>query len=162
MTPLSRTTVGCVCLLTLAACAVRRPITGSGGLSTITEIEIRKSDAEDVLELIEDLRPSWILGSPVRDPGNPLESPAGPGVLINDVPVLPLYALQFEPLEGIKEIRHLTRTSAENRYRVSAPRGLIVVIRPPRVGPDRTTPPDTGRASGSITASGGFRGTGKP
>jgi hypothetical protein len=151
--PISRPCIPFLAFLALIGCSVNRPITGTGGLNTLTRIEIQKSGARNALELIRMLRPSWLLASPLRDPADPTESGSGPGVLINDVPVKPLFSLQFESLENITEIRYLTRTSAENRYRVSAPNGLIVIIRPPPVG----TPPDTGRVMGPTAGPGARR-----
>ena len=131
-------------LVFLTGCTRKYPITGSGGLRAISEVEILKSDAEDVLELIEDLRPSWLLGEMVQDPENPFES-GGPQVLVNGVPPRPLFTLQFMSLENVREIHYLTSTSAETRYRVRSSAGTILVITHSRVGPGDSIPPDTGR-----------------
>ena len=128
----------------LAACGWNRPTTGEGRLHVISEIEVRKSTADDVLELIEELRPSWLLGGVLRDPSDPSET-GGPRVLINDVPPRPLFTLQFMSLENVREIRYLTRVSAANRYSVGASTDVILVLTHPKVGPDSIRP-DTGSA----------------
>ncbi len=122
--------VGAVFVLALSGCASQGPIVGQGGMRSIQVDEILGSGADDVLELIEELRPSWLLGAPIRDPSDP-QATATPLVIINNVPAQPLFSLQFVGLDGVKEIRFLTATSARTRYRVNAPYGLIVVIRPP-------------------------------
>ena len=131
-------------LLWLAGCAGNRPITGEGGLHVISEIEVRKSTADDVLELIEELRPSWLFGGVLRDPSDPSET-GGPRVLINDVPPKPLFTLQFMSLENVREVHYLTRASAANRYSVGASTDVILVLTQPKVGPDSIRP-DTGIA----------------
>ena len=138
-------------LLWLAGCAGNRPITGEGGLHVISEIEVRKSTADDVLELIEDLRPSWLFGGVLRDPSDPSET-GGPRVLINDVPPRPLFTLQFVSLENVREIHYLTRASAANRYSVGASTDVILVLTHPKVGPDSIRP-DTGNARASDPSS---------
>jgi hypothetical protein len=57
----------------------------------------------------------------------------------------PLLTLQFMSLENVREIRYLTGTSAEIRYRVRVPEGLIVVLTYPMVGSGDPIRPDTGR-----------------
>ncbi len=137
-----------VSLLIAVGCAANRPATGSGGVRAITEAEIRASEADDVLELIQLLRPAWLAGSLIGDPSSPTEM-GGPVVLINDIPPKPLYSLQFLPLENIREIRFLTRTTAETRFRVEAIHGLILVLTYFPVMPRDTLAPDTGgRAPG--------------
>ncbi len=112
----------------------------------ITEAEIQASDADDVLELIQQLRPAWLVGSVLGDPSDPTQN-RGPSVLINDIPPKPLFSLQFLSLENIKEIRFLTRTTAETRFRVGARDGLILVLTHSGVLPEDTLPPDTGAAT---------------
>jgi hypothetical protein len=140
-------------LLILAGCAGTSPATGSGGIRVITEAEIRASDADDVLELIQELRPAWLAGSVLGDPSNPARSD-GPSVLINDIPPRPLFSLQFLPLEDIREVRFLTRTFAETRFRVGARDGLILVLTRSKVIPQDTLPPDTGAAAGDAGETG--------
>ena len=130
-------------LLLLAACVRNQPLTGRGGLRAISEVEIRKSDADDVLELIQKTRPSWLMGGTLQDPSDPWEF-TGIQVLINDLPSRPLFTLQFMSLKNVREIHYLTRTSAETRYRVGAPYGLILVLTYPTVGSGDSIRPDTG------------------
>jgi hypothetical protein len=130
-------------LLLLAGCASNQPVTGAGGIRTITEAEIRESDADDVLELIQQLRPAWIMTRTVRDPSDPSER-GGPVVLINDIPPRPLYTLQFMSLANIREIRNLTKNYAETRFRVGAPEGAILILTSTGVGSGDTIQPDTG------------------
>jgi hypothetical protein len=132
-------------LLLSAACVRNQPLTGRGGLRAISEVEVRKSDADDVLELIQKIRPSWLMGGTLEDPSDPWES-TGIQVLINDLPPRPLFTLQFMSLQNVREIHYLTRTSAETRYRVGAPNGLILVLTYPTVGPGDSIRPDTGEA----------------
>ena len=120
--------------LLFAGCARTHSPTGAAGGRAISGEEIAGSDAEDLLELIEELRPSWLLGSPIRDPSDPSETD-GPLVLLGDAPPQPLFTLQFVTLDGVREIRYLTATSARSRHQVHAPSGLIVVIRTPSRGP---------------------------
>ncbi|MFC1660156.1 hypothetical protein ACFL3S_01645 [Gemmatimonadota bacterium] len=120
--------------IAVTACAAVGPVTGSGGLRAIQIDEIGESSAEDLLELIENLRPSWLLGSDIRDPSDP-EERGGPVVLVNDVPPRPLFTLQFMPLAGVEEIRYLTSNEAELRYRVRTPAGAILVKTRTPVGP---------------------------
>jgi hypothetical protein len=134
-----------VLLVLLAACVRNQPLTGRGGLRAVSEVEIRKSDADDVLELIQKIRPSWLMGGMLDDPSDPWEA-SGTQVLINDLPPRPLFTLQFMPLKNVREIHYLTRTSAETRYRVGAPNGLILVVTYPTVGPGDSIRPDTGGA----------------
>jgi hypothetical protein len=129
--------------LTATGCASSQPVTGEGGIRAITEEEIEASDADDVLELIQQSRPAWLLGSVLGDPSDPTQA-AGPSVLINDIPPKPLFSLQFLSLENIREIRFLTRTAAETRFRVGAANGLILVLTHSKVMPKDTLPPDTG------------------
>ena len=124
-------------------------MTGGGGIRVITRAEMDASDADDVLELIQELRPAWLAGSVLGDPGDPANS-GGPSVLINDIPPRPLYSLQFLTLQNIKEIRYLTRTTAETRFRVGARHGLILVLTEGEVMPRDTLPPDTGAAGAGL------------
>lgn len=128
---------------TLSGCASNQPVTGGGGVRVITETEIQASDADDVLELIQQLRPAWLVRSVLGDPSDPAQT-EGPSVLINDIPPKPLFSLQFLPLENIKEIRFLTRTAAETRFRVGARDGLILILTHSGAPPEDTIPPDTG------------------
>jgi hypothetical protein len=48
-------------------------------------------------------------------------------------------------LANIREIRFLTRTSAETRYRVGAPDGLILILTHSGLERGDTVIPDTGR-----------------
>lgn len=143
--PQTVATAALLLLLLATGCARNRFGPGEGGLRSISEVEIRKSGADDVLELIQDLRPSWLMGGSVLDPTDPTET-GGPGVLINDVPMRPLLTLQFMSVENVREVRYLTGTSAEIRYRVRVPEGLIVVLTYANVGPGDSIRPDTGRA----------------
>jgi hypothetical protein len=136
-------------LLPLAGCARGKAVTGKAGIRAITEVEIRESNARDALELIEQIRPSWLAGSLLRDPSDPSEK-GGPAVLINDIPPKPLFSLQFLPLENIREIQYLTRTHAETRFRVAAPDGLILVLSHSPVSPGDSIPPDTGVGRGPM------------
>lgn len=121
-------------LLSPPACGRGRAVVGEGGLRGVTLEEVRASDADNVLELIEELRPSWLMGSPLRAPWDPTEQSC-PLVLVNDVPPQPLFSLQYVPLDGVREIRYLTATYAETRYRIRAPDGAILVLRPPPISP---------------------------
>ncbi len=134
-----------VLLLLLAACAGSPPLLDRGGLRAISEVEIRKSDAEDLLELIQEIRPSWLMEGMISDPGDPWET-GGAQVLINDIPPRPLFTLQFMSLANVREIHYLTRTSAETRYRVRTPAGLILVLTYSLVGAGDSVAPDTGWA----------------
>lgn len=133
-----------LCALTAFwACGPGKPVVGKDGSAWIIGVEeIRESGAEDVLELIRDARPAWLIRSPLRDPSDPTER-SGLLVLVNDVPPQPLHTLQFMPLEGIREIRYLTPTFAETHYRVRSSAGVILVLRPPPTGGGRDTEPDT-------------------
>jgi hypothetical protein len=95
-------------------------------MRAILSDEMADSSADDLLELIGQLRPSWLLGSDLRDPSDPGEG-GGPAVLVNGVPPRPLFTLQFMPLAGVEEIRYLTSREAELRYRVRSPAGAIFV-----------------------------------
>lgn len=128
----------------LTGCVRKQAVTGTGGINAIVESEILESDAEDVLGLIQRIRPSWLLHGSMRDPANPWES-EGPVVLINDIPPKPIFSLQFMSLTNIREIRFLTRTSAETRYRVGAPDGLILILTHSGLERGDTVVPDTGR-----------------
>jgi hypothetical protein len=132
--------------LIVTGCASNQPVTGGGGIRAITEEEIQASDADDVLELIQQLRPAWLAGSVLGDPSNPAQT-GGPSVLINDIPPKPLFSLQFLSLENVKEIHYLTRTAAETRFRVGATHGLILVLTHSRVVSKDTIPPNTGAVS---------------
>ena len=135
-------------LLALLSCTgcVRGPATGGkGGMRDIQIDEIRGAGEDNLLSLIERIRPSWVYFHDLRDPSDPSET-AGPLVMINDVPPRPLFTLQYIPLEGVQEVRYLTYTYALNRYRVKSPAGVILVIMPSLVGPGAEAKPDTGRA----------------
>jgi len=108
--------------------------------------EISAATEDNLLDLIERIRPSWVFFHDLRDPGDPSET-AGPLVMINDVPPRPLFTLQYISLEGVQEIRYLTRTYALTRYRVNAPAGVILVITPSFVGPGTENKPDTGNVA---------------
>ena len=131
-------------LLPWGGCILSRPIGGQGGMRDIQIDEIRASEEDNVMDLIERVRPSWLYFHDLRDPGDPSET-AGPLVMINDVPPRPLFTLQFISLEDLTEIRYLTATYALNRYRVNSPAGVILVITRPMVGPGEEVKPDTGR-----------------
>ena len=135
---------GIILCFGLTGCVRNRAVSGSGGINAIVESEILESEAEDVLELIQMIRPSWLLHGSMRDPANPWES-EGPVVLINDIPPKPVFSLQFMSLANIREIRFLTRTSAETRYRVGAPDGLILILTHSGLERGDTVVPDTGR-----------------
>jgi len=132
--------------LFLAGCALTPGSRGQGGMRDIQIDEIRSTQATNAMDLIEKVRPGWLYFHDLRDPSDPSET-AGPLVMINDLPPRPLYSLQFLSLENVTEIRYLTRSYAMQRYRVSSPAGVILVISPPLVGPGPETPPDTGRVS---------------
>jgi hypothetical protein len=126
-----------------AGCALM-PGTGGGGMRDITSEEIEASDAGNLMDLIEEIRPGWLYFHELRDPRDANDD-GGPLVMVNHVPTQPLFTLQYITLENVREIRYLTGTYALNRYRVNAPSGVILVISPPLVGPNPETPPDTGR-----------------
>jgi hypothetical protein len=134
----------------LAGCALT-PGTQGGGMRDITTEEIQASQADNLMDLIEKIRPGWLYFHNLRDPRDAHEN-QGPLVMINDVPPRPLFTLQYLTLENVTAIRYLTGTYALNRYRVDSPSGVILVISPPMVGPDPKIPPDTGRVSGSDSA----------
>lgn len=135
--------IACLAVLLATGCALS-PGPRGGGMRDIRMDEIRVSKAQNVMDLIEKIRPGWLYFQELRDPRDPSET-GGPLVMINDVPPRPLFTLQYLPLENVREIRYLTRAYALNRYRVNAPAGVILVVSPPRVGPNPETPPDTGR-----------------
>ena len=135
---------GIILCMALTGCVRKQAVTGSGGINAIVESEILASEAEDVLELIQTIRPAWLLHGSMRDPANPWES-EGPVVLINDIPPKPVFSLQFMSLDNIREIRFLTRTFAETRYRVGAPDGLILILTHSGLERGDTVVPDTGR-----------------
>ena len=141
----SKPTAVCIAwfLLALVGCARGQAATGTGGVRVITQEEIRESDARNALELIQQIRPVWLGGSLLRDPSDPTDR-GGPSVLINDIPPRPLFSLQFVPLDNIREIQFLTRTSAETRYRVGARDGLILVLTRSPMNLGDSIPPDTG------------------
>lgn len=136
-----------VFLLTLGAgaCASGSSDSGSAGISSLTENEIRASEAENALQLIQEERPSWLLKGAIRDPSDPQGS-GGPIVLVNDIPTRPLFTLQFQELANVREIRYLTRTHAETRYRVNAPHGAILVLTRHPSLPGDSLKPDTGQS----------------
>jgi hypothetical protein len=130
--------------LSCAGCALTRSTGGRGGMRDIQPDEIQGSSEHNVLDLIEQIRPSWLYSHDLRDPADPGET-AGPLVMINGLPPHPLFTLEYFPLENVREIQYLTATYALQRYRVNSPAGVILVITEPPVGPDPTVKPDTGR-----------------
>ena len=132
-------------LLPCTGCVPGRATGGKGGMRDIQIDEIRGAGEDNLLALIERIRPGWVYFHDLRDPSDPSET-AGPLVMINDVPPRPLFTLQYIPLEGVQEVRYLTYTYALNRYRVNSPAGVILVIIPNLVGPGAEAKPDTGRA----------------
>jgi hypothetical protein len=137
-----------VAALLATGCALS-PGPRGGGMREVELHEIQASDADNVMDLLERIRPGWLYFHELRDPREASET-QGPLVMINDVPARPLFTLQFIPLEGVQEIRYLTRSYARNRYRVNAPNGVILVITPDPVGPSPQVPPDTGRVLGGL------------
>ena len=131
-------------ILAMAGCALGSGTGGRGGMRDIQIDEIRSTRADNVMDLIEEVRPGWLYFHDLRDPSDPSET-QGPMVMINDVPPRPLFTLQYLSLENVTEIRYLTRTYALQRYRVNSPAGVILVISPPLVGPGPETKPDTGQ-----------------
>ena len=112
----------------LAGCALTRS-GGQGGLRDIQIDEIRGAQEDNVMDLIERIRPSWLYSHNIRDPEDPYES-EGPQVLLNDVPPRPLFTLSYIPPTNVLEIRYLTAQYALTRYRVDSPAGVIMVIAP--------------------------------
>lgn len=110
----------------VTSCAARKPVTGAGGTRAILADEIGGSTADDVLALVRDLRPAWLVGPNVRDPSDPWES-GGPVVLVNGIPPRPLHTLQFMSVEGVQEVHFLTARDVEIQYRVRSPSGAILV-----------------------------------
>jgi len=143
-----------VLLLLVAGCAKKGPVTGQGGVSVIDQAEIEATDARHVLELIQRVRPAWLLMGTRRNPSDPFEE-GGPIVLVNSYPPppRPLFSLQYMSLENIREIRYLTRTRTETWYRVRAPAGAILILTTTQVIPEDTVPQDTGRANPRISSS---------
>jgi len=131
-------------LLPWTACILPRATGGKGGMRDIQIDEIRAAHEDNVLDLIERVRPGWVYFHEIRDPEDPHETD-GPLVLINDVPPHPLFTLKYFPLENVQEIRYLTASYALSRYRVRSPAGVILVVTGPLVGPDPQVKPDTGR-----------------
>jgi len=131
-------------LLFWAGCFFTGARGGSGGMRDIQLDEIRASQEDNLLALIERIRPSWVYFHELRDPADPEET-AGPLVIVNDVPAQPLFTLQYIPLEQVIEVRYLTASFARQRYRIESPAGVILVITPSRVGPGEEVKPDTGR-----------------
>jgi hypothetical protein len=127
-----------------AGCALTRPMGGRGGMRDIQLDEIQESSEDNVLDLIERVRPGWIHFHDLRDPADPGET-EGPLVMINDIPPHPLFTLDYFPLDDVREIQYLTASYALQRYRVDSPAGVILVITEPPVGPDAKLEPDTGR-----------------
>lgn len=127
---LSSSTVGLtlpiLASLPLVSCAVGSPVTGAGGTRAILADEIEGHPARDVLGLVRDLRPAWLVNPNVQDPSDPWES-GGPVVLVNGIPPKPLHTLQFMSLAGVEEIRFLTARDVEIRYRVRSPAGAIFI-----------------------------------
>jgi hypothetical protein len=140
-----------VALLPLTGCVLSRPTGGKGGMRDIQLDEIRPAREDNVLDLIERIRPSWVYFHDLRDPEDPQET-AGPLVMINDLPPHPLFTLQYFPLDNVQEIRYLTASYALHRYRVNSPAGVILVVTRLLVGPEAEVKPDTGRASLAATA----------
>jgi hypothetical protein len=130
--------------LSCAGCVLGRTTGGKGGMRDIQLDEIQGSSEDNVLDLIERIRPSWVYFHDLRDPADPEET-AGPLVMINDLPPHPLFTLQYFSLENVREIRYLTASYALQRYRVNSPAGVILVITESPVGPDPKIDPDTGR-----------------
>jgi hypothetical protein len=130
--------------LSCGGCILSRSPGGKGGMRDIQLDEIKGSSEDNVLDLIERIRPGWVYFHELRDPGDPGET-EGPLVLINDVPPHPLFTLQYFPLENVREIQYLTASYALQRYRVNSPAGVILVVTEPPVGPDPGAKPDTGR-----------------
>jgi len=130
-------------VLPLVGCALSRPGVG-GGMRDIQADEIQGATDDNLMDLIERLRPSWLHFHDLRDPSDPEET-EGPLVMINDVPPRPLFTLQYVPLENVREVQYLTPRYALTRYRVDSAGGVILVITRAMVGPGEPTKPDTGR-----------------
>lgn len=120
--------LACPILVTavVTSCATGKPVTGAGGTRAILADEIGGSTAEDVLALVRDLRPAWLVSLNVRDPSDPWES-GGPVVLVNGIPPRPLHTLQFMPVEGVQEVHFLSARDVEIQYRVRSPSGAILI-----------------------------------
>lgn len=130
-------------LLPLAGCALSRPGVG-GGMRDIQTDEIQGATDDNLMDLIERIRPSWLHFHDLRDPADPEET-EGPMVMINDVPPRPLFTLQYVPLENVREVQYLTPRYALTRYRVESAGGVILVMTRSLVGPGVEIKPDTGR-----------------
>ncbi len=126
----------------VAGCALTAAGEG-GGMRDIQIDEIRGAEDDNLMALIERVRPSWLYFHDLRDPADPDET-EGPLVLINDVPPRPLFTLQYLPLENVREVQYLTSQFALTRYRVESPGGVILVRTHALVGPGGEPKPDTG------------------
>lgn len=111
----------------LAMTAACGPATGGepvagGGSRVISEAEIQQSTAPNMLELVQQLRPSWI------QPRSVALGRGTPTVYVGTQALGQAERLREVDTRNVREVRYLNGPEASSRFGAGVPYGVIQVI----------------------------------
>ncbi len=93
----------------------------SGGSRVIVEAQIEASSASNLLELVQQLRPSWLQQRSAPTPGYPT-------VYLGSQPLGSVDRLREIPTHNVREVRFLNGPEASSRFGARVPYGVIQVF----------------------------------
>lgn len=120
---------GAMLALALGACGPAAGASGDGGgtvargnARVITETEIQESSAPNLLELVQQLRPSWVQQRAVAS------GRGYPTVFQGSQALGSIDRLREIGTTNVREVRYLTGPEASSRFGAGVPYGVIQVI----------------------------------
>lgn len=121
-----RTAVALLAAVTMAAggCGPSAGVEqmATGGSRVISEAEIERSSAANVLELVQQLRPSWIQARAVAT------ERGYPTVYVGPQALGPVERLREIGTDNVREVRYMNGPEASSRFGGGVPYGVIQVI----------------------------------
>lgn len=123
---MARRATNLLLLLTLAACASATSSPGSASPDIITRAEIEASRADNVYELIQQLRPRFLRTRGVSSMSDP--SAGHPVVYVNEVRHGGLETLRSILVSQVDEIRYISASDATTRWGTGHTAGVIQVL----------------------------------
>ena len=114
----------CALLAVVTACgpAVGGGTVARGGSRLISEAEIQQATAPNMLELVQQLRPSWIQPRAVAN------SRGFPTVYVGSQELGPVERLREIGTDNVREVRFMNGPEASSRFGAGVPYGVIQVI----------------------------------
>lgn len=112
-------------LLTLVACGTTSPSRRSASSDIITREEIEASRADNVYELLQQVRPRFLRSRGVHSMSDP--SAGYPVVYINDVRHGGLQTLRSILVRQVEEVRYISASDATTRWGTGHTAGVIQV-----------------------------------